>query len=175
MAQYYRPRLDGFAKRLDEINQRGRNLPQDVPDMAQVGHALTEAKTKLAELRAYDDNVPKLADSFAKEGKRPDLVSLVANTQDKNNEDLRIINDDLTGVELWLSRTEMHLRTTPAAPPPPPATEPMPAEEPAPAAAEPEKAAPEKKAAPSPEKKAPAEKKGAPEKKAAAPAPDKKS
>jgi len=57
LVKYNKPKLDAFQKRLDQINDRVRDLPRTLPDMPEVDRATGEAKAKLDELRGKATSV----------------------------------------------------------------------------------------------------------------------
>lgn len=179
-AKYYGPRVEALAKREQDVEQRGRKVPGNLPDVPTLAKQLRETADKITEMKGIagpaDGGKSALetqADQLEKDGKLEELRKLVDESQDKLDESWTIANSDLNSLESWLWQYEQaHAPAAqpPVAPPqptpnalgePPPAAAGSPAEPPKAEVASPDNAAADKAAAAKTDNKVVAPKAGA--------------
>ncbi len=130
----YTPRAEELDKRRQEIFQRGKNVPGNLPDVPEVVRLIGEAGDKITEMKGITSAIDKQAEDAAKNKKVDELQKLIDESQEKLEADETIANEDLTRVEGWLWQYEQG-HATPAAAPKEPVPTPNETGEPPPAAA----------------------------------------
>ncbi|HUJ63213.1 MAG TPA: hypothetical protein VLX92_32165 [Kofleriaceae bacterium] len=109
IAAYYQPRVELLTHRLQAIIDAGKTIPSSLPDIADVGKALTEARDKIQAMQQGIETLPKQADTLAKSNRLDELAKLVDDAETQFTEDMRIANDDLSAAEGWIARARLAL------------------------------------------------------------------
>ena len=124
----YAPIADELDKRRQEIFQRGKNVPGNLPDVPEVVRLIGEAGDKINEMKGITSAIDKQADEAAKTNKPDELEKIIDESQEKLENDETVANEDLTRVESWLWQYEQSRSRQAAAPkePPPPVETPEP-------------------------------------------------
>ena len=128
--------LDDYAKRIDDILQRSRTIPPNIPGINDTGKLLGEANEKVIAMRGLfgpcaatpEQRDPKRwvqctdrktpLDKDLAQAQGPEAAAkVIEDRRAKLAEESTVINDRLTSVESWESVAELQLRTAPPVPP----------------------------------------------------------